>query len=80
MAKFVKGQSGNPAGRPKRDQPMMSALRRELQGQQLIDWVKQIIELSKKDAGLAKYIMDKFDGKLPVTLPEDEDSDIVLIL
>jgi len=76
MALYVKGQSGNPAGRPEGSISVVSALKRELakmaEGQTtkekktyLEQLIKTILDkgIKEKDVTMIKDIIDRVDGK-----------------
>ena len=67
---FIKGQSGNPNGRPKIGQSMTDLLRKELnkQGADKVPLKKKIVETLINraidgDSLCLKYIFDRLDGK-----------------
>jgi hypothetical protein len=74
---FIKGQSGNPGGRPKRDTSLTGLLRKELNrkdgdapGKTVI--VKKLYELAKSGDVIAlKYVFDRIDGKPIETVKAD---------
>lgn len=82
---FQPGQSGNPAGRPKRGQPMADSLRAVLnqkdengvQNKHLI--AQTIIEQAIKGQQWAiNFIFDRLDGRLPDDVTPGEGGGIVV--
>jgi hypothetical protein len=68
---FTKGQSGNPAGRPRKGQSLTEALEKALKkkredGKKTSEALTGVlIDLAIKEKNIAaiKYIMDRIDGK-----------------
>jgi hypothetical protein len=73
---FQKGQSGNPAGRPKKGQALTDILRKELNKRTIYDEdqktyiarktaiIRKMIDLAiEGDLAAQKYIFDRVDGK-----------------
>ncbi len=55
------GQSGNPAGRPPKDEALTDVLRGLVDKE---DIAKKLIEVANKgDVGALKYVYDRLDGK-----------------
>lgn len=59
--RFVPGVSGNPGGRPKKDESLTAALREKVDKQTIAD---KLIELAMDgDIVALKYVYDRIDGR-----------------
>lgn len=66
---FAKGQSGNPAGRPKRGTALADALRKELTPQARAKVVKALIKKAQEgDLAAIKLVFERLDGAVPQSL------------
>jgi hypothetical protein len=66
---FIKGQSGNPHGRPRKGKTLTDLLQKELNQKQgdipaKVAVVKKLIELaSEGDIAAIRYVFDRIEGK-----------------
>lgn len=83
---FQKGQSGNPNGRPKKDQTLSDLLTKYLDGKDKVTNVKRkdlliqkIVELALQgDVTSIKYIFDRVDGSPTSTVDLEHSGNIQL--
>ena len=62
---WVVGQSGNPNGRPPKEQALTDLLKEKANKDEL---VKRLLVMAKKDLTALKYVFDRIDGKPRETL------------
>jgi len=63
--RFIKGESGNPNGAPKKEQALTELLKEKANKDEL---VKRLLVMAKKDLAALKYVFDRIDGKPRETL------------
>lgn len=76
---FAKGQSGNPAGRPRKNEEMRAALRRALKESDNKDAIARAIvrEAAKGNVEAVKFVFDRIDGKVKDVLEAETTSHVV---
>ena len=62
---WIAGQSGNPGGRPPKEQALTDLLKEKADKNELVD---RLLEWSKEDSTILRYIFDRIDGKPRETL------------
>jgi len=57
---WKKGVSANPDGRPPKEQALTDLLKEKADKNELVD---RLLEWSKKDSTILRYVFDRIDGK-----------------
>ena len=84
MAKFQKGKSGNPSGRPKSNLgKLLSEYLQRVEGGKRLEQkiVEKVCELAKKgDKDIIKFIWERLEGKVKEQVNIDSDGPVTFTL
>lgn len=78
--RFPKGQSGNPKGRPPKNEEMRSALRRALKEDGGKDAIARAIvrEAAKGNVEAVKFVFDRIDGKVKDVVESQQTGEVIV--